>query len=231
MALRLNKLAAATAVAAAFSLLATPAAAIELPRAAAVDVFDGEALDAERDRRRRGDRDRYRHRGRSGGISTGDVVAGALVIGAIAALAAGSQSRNDRGRDNAGYGYGTPEPYAGSDSRGIDRAVDICVSEAERGADRVGSVDGAARTAEGWRVSGEFENGALWSCAIGNDGRITDMNLGTYGYGTAPAERVEDNQWDDATYARIRAQQGSVSGPIDGDVGNYGYQSSWQGGF
>src|SRR5690606_35523870 len=59
MALRLNKLAAATAVAAAFSLLATPAAAIELPRAAAVDVFDGEALDAERDRRRRGDRDRY----------------------------------------------------------------------------------------------------------------------------------------------------------------------------
>ena len=68
------------------------------------------------------------------------------------------------------------------------------MSEAERGSDRVGSVDSATRSAEGWRVSGELENGAAWSCAIGNDGRISDMNLGTYGYGTAPAERVEDGQ-------------------------------------
>src|SRR5690606_30328020 len=62
MALKTNTCAAATAVAAAFSLLATPAAAIELPKSLAVDAFDGEGWNAERDRRRRWDRGRYRHR-------------------------------------------------------------------------------------------------------------------------------------------------------------------------
>ena len=103
--------------------------------------------------------------------------------------------------------------------RGIDNAVDICVSEAERGSDRVGSVDSATRSAEGWRVSGELENGAAWSCAIGNDGRISDMNLGTYGYGTAPAEAVEDGQWSDEAYLRARENQYSAGGEIDGDLG------------
>ena len=52
MALKTHKLAAATAVAAAFSLLAMPVAAVELPRPAAVKAYDGEGLNVERDRRR-----------------------------------------------------------------------------------------------------------------------------------------------------------------------------------
>lgn len=216
MALKTNAWAAATAVAAAFSLLATPAAAIELPKPAAVKAFDGDGWNAERSRRRRW----YRHRDR---IDAGDVVAGVLVIGAIAAIAGAAKDRRERYEDRYprrdDYGYRTPGDYERRDSRGIDNAVDICVGEAERGSDRVGSVDSATRTAEGWRVSGELENGAPWSCAIGNDGRISDMNLGTYGYGTAPAEAVEDGQWSDEAYLRARENQYSAGGEIDGDLG------------
>lgn len=222
MALKTDTWAAATAVAAAFSLLATPAAAVELPKPAAVKAYDGDGWNAERDRRRRWDRGRYRHRN---GIDAGDVVAGVLVIGAIAAIAGAAKQRNERERYDEryprrdDYGYRTPGDYERRDSRGIDNAVDICVSEAERGSDRVGSVDSATRTAEGWRVSGELENGAPWSCAIGNDGRISDMNLGTHGYGTAPAERVEDGQWSDEAYSRARERQQGVGGAIDADLG------------
>ena len=219
MALKTNTCAAATAVAAAFSLLATPAAAIELPKPLAVDAFDGEGWNAERDRRRRWDRGRYRHRN---GIDAGDVVAGVLVIGAIAAIAGAAKDRRDRPEnrypDDDGYGYRAPGSYDRSDGRGIDSAVDICVSEAERDAERVGSVDSAARTPDGWRVSGELESGAAWSCAIDNDGRISDMNLGTYGYGTAPAERLEDGQWSDEAYRRARENQRAGGSGIDGDL-------------
>ena len=112
-----------------------------------------------------------------------------------------------------------PEEYERSDSRGIDNAVDICVSEAESGAERVGSVDSATRTPQGWRVSGELESGAAWSCAIDNDGRISDMNLGTYGYGTAPAERIEGGQWSDEAYRRARENQHALDGEVDADLG------------
>ena len=216
MALKSRTFAAATAVAAAFSLLATPAAAVELPKPVAAAAVDGDGWNAERHRRRW-----YRDRD---GIDAGDVVAGVLVIGAIAAIAGAAKDRRERYEErfpepDEDYGYRTPGDYERSDSRGIDNAVDICVSEAERGSDRVGSVDSATRSAEGWRVSGELENGAAWSCAIGNDGRISDMNLGTYGYGTAPAEAVEDGQWSDEAYLRARENQYSAGGEIDGDLG------------
>ncbi len=218
MALKTNAWAAATAVAAAISLLATPAAAVELPKPVAAKAFDGDGWNAERSRRRSW----YRHRDR---IDAGDVVAGVLVIGAIAAIAGAAKDRRERYEDRYprrdDYGYRTPGDYQRRDSRGIDNAVDICVDEAERGADRVGSVDSATRTAEGWRVSGELENGAPWSCAIDNDGRVSDMDLGTYGYGqgTAPAERVEDGQWSDDAYSRARERQQGVGGDIDADLG------------
>ena len=79
----------ATAVAAAFSLLATPAAAVELPRPVAVQAHDGDALNPERHRRWRRDRD---------DIDAGDVVAGVVILGAIAAIAGAAKNRRDRGR-------------------------------------------------------------------------------------------------------------------------------------
>ena len=68
MALKTNKLAAATAVAAALSLLATPVSARD---------YYG----------------RYRHH--DNGIDTGDVIAGVVLLGAIAAIAGAADRHND----------------------------------------------------------------------------------------------------------------------------------------
>jgi hypothetical protein len=78
----------------------------------------------------------YRHRGHDG-IDAGDVIAGALVIGGIAAIAsAASNNRYDRGyryydRGYDGYGYNR----GGYGSRS---AVDQCVRAAQRQAGRYG---------------------------------------------------------------------------------------------
>lgn len=61
-----------------------------------------------------------------GGISAGEVIAGALIIGGIAAIASAS-SRNDRDR----YGYG------GRYQDDPRRAVEMCVRTAESQASRV----------------------------------------------------------------------------------------------
>jgi hypothetical protein len=218
MPVTINKLAAATAVAAAFSLLATPVAAADLPRPAAVEAYDGDSLNAERHRRWRRDRD---------GIDAGDVVAGVVILGAIAAIAGAAKSRRDRERYEQPY----PQPdgdygYQRSDGRGIDRAVDMCVNEVEQGAERVGSVDSATRSGEGWHVSGELENGSAYSCTIDSDGRISDVNLRSYGYGTAPAEAVPDDEYDDDYYTRARENQRSAEPVVDGGLDDGRYETA-----
>ena len=83
--------------------------------------------------------------GRRDGISVGDVIAGALIIGGIAAIASASSNRNNRryddgyGYDRAGYNNGY---YNGGYNNGYDRdaqwrgnprqAVEQCVYAAER---------------------------------------------------------------------------------------------------
>lgn len=78
----------------------------------------------------------YRHYDRDrGGVSVGDVIAGALIIGGIAAVASAA-SRNDRGYyrdddyryDRAGYGNGYNYGYRGNPRQ----AVEQCVYAAER---------------------------------------------------------------------------------------------------
>lgn len=215
MALVTHKLAAATAVAAAFSLLAAPAAAVDLPRPVAAQAYDGDALNAERHRRWRHDRN---------DIDTGDVVAGVVILGAIAAIAGAAKNRRDRDRyegpyprPNDDYGYRTNGGYEPNDSRGIDRAVDMCVDEVERGEERIGSVDSATRSGDGWHVSGELENGAAYSCTIDSDGRIRDVDLGSSGYGTAPGQAADDADYDDDYYSRARESQTSAEPYPDND--------------
>jgi hypothetical protein len=227
MALTVSKPAAATLIAAAFSMLATPAAAIDLPRTGQARVLETDVMNAEHNRRWRG-RDR---------VDAGDVIAGILILGGIAAIA-GAASRN-RERDMR-----YPERYPGREprgvaydsrgqSRGIDRAVDMCVAELERGRERVASVESAARTGQGWHVAGELAGGQSYSCWIGNDGRVNDIDVGGYQGSYAGdadrewdagewddgewADRSDDRQWDDADYARARdardRQSGTLSGP------------------
>jgi hypothetical protein len=224
MALTKNKLAAATAVAAAFSLIATPVAAAELPRPAAVKAFDGDALNV----------DRHRRRWRDNDVDAGDVIAGVLVLGAIAAIASSNKGDRDRDRDrdydydndrdvdidvdDNDVGYQDPGENSRYGARGIDSAVSMCVNEVERRSARVGTVDSATRSVEGWHVAGSLEGGAPYSCAIGNDGRIGEVVVGdsVAGY-AAPA----DGQFDDAYYTSARAEKG-----YPGDDGRYDFSKT-----
>ncbi len=130
----------------------------------------------------------YRHRR---GPSAGQIIAGVAVIGAIAAIA-GAASKNNRDnrrervetyprRDNVRYRDNREEQRydRSSDSRGIDRAVDMCIEQVERGNTRVDSVDDASRGADGWRVSGALTDGDGWNCWIDNDGRVRSVDLGS----------------------------------------------------
>lgn len=139
----------------------------------------------------------YRHHDR--GIDAGDVFAGVLILGGIAAIAsAASKSKKDReqrrdddyrypddqrdrdyGRDdNRGYdGRGTDNRPDWSESRGINDAIDRCASEVERGDRRIESVDSVNREGNGWRVTGQIDGDKDFSCTIDRDGRIRNIDI------------------------------------------------------
>lgn len=221
------------ALAACASMAATPLAAAELPRIAtpaSVEtsaVFDSGAVNAQN----------YRRWHRRDRVDAGDVIGGILVLGTIAAVAsaASKAGRNDRYRDRD---YRYPDQRNGyrsrsygsnwDDSRGIDRAVDMCADEVERNA-RVDTVDGAERNGDGWRVSGRLRTGEAFTCTIGNDGRINGVD---YGRGFAPRGAAVDNQWSDDRYAAAReAQNGAGAapaypgGPLPGDAAAEPYET------
>ena len=225
MARLLSRFASATALISAFSMAATPASAAPLPvdqrgspNPVASQGWDvrHETANNYRDYRRWG-----RHRG--GGIDTGDVIAGVLILGGIAAIASAASNSSKRQRDAERYpdypdrdyrgqdypSRDRPYDYRGdrddrsrySDGRGMDRAADMCVREVER-RERVEDVDNVARTADGWRVEGSLRNGREFSCEIGNDGRISDVRLDRSIAGAGS----DDRQWQDEDYARAREQ-------------------------
>lgn len=243
-----NRFAALSGMAAALAMAATPAAAAKLPAAtplakpaiAVPAVLDEDMLKAERHRRWRYRGYRHRH-----GIDAGDVLAGVLIIGGIAAIAnAGKNSERDRRyrerdyRDErADYRERRDTRRSGS-GRGIDGAVDMCLSEIERDV-RVDRVDSVERSGEGWRVTGTIYNGDGFSCTIDEDGRIESVD---YGGGFAAADPsdaspVVGNQHSDARYRAAWAQvdrdgagpaaspatgaeqlPAYPGGPIDGDL-------------
>jgi hypothetical protein len=121
-------------------------------------------------------RDRYRD---NDGISAGEVIAGALVIGGLAAvIAASDDDRGDRYRDRdyrydrAGYGdnyrrggydrgYGDGNRWGGNRHGGSRAAVNQCVNAVERWASRYSRTDVTRihdidRTRYGYRVSGNL---------------------------------------------------------------------------
>ncbi|QZH74374.1 MAG: hypothetical protein JY451_11870 [Erythrobacter sp.] len=196
------------AIAAVLSLTATPAAAVELPAVSAseVAVVTGAAEDA--------NQHRWRHRRhRDNGIDAGDVVAGVVVLGAIAAIAGafdgdGDDRRDYRDRDYRDGDY-RDDRRGSYNSDGMERAADMCVEQVERGRDRVEDVSDARRTADGWRVAGTLRSGEGWSCWIDNDGRIRNVDLGASGYSANDGEPryapASGEQWDDSAYASARA--------------------------
>ena len=127
---------------------------------------------------------RYRGHDR---IDGGDVLAGILIIGGIAAIANAASKASKQQRD-----YREPLPrdrdtaprYGNDDDRpewregaGIDGAVNRCIDEVNRGRSRVGEVESVNRDAGGWRVSGSTTNNGAFSCTIDRDGLIRNVNV------------------------------------------------------
>ena len=186
-----TRLAAAPAMLAALSLTAMPAQAAELPlpttapaHAAAVPVLDIEKAQTAEHRRH------YRYRYRRG-PGVGDVLAGVLIVGAIAhaAKAATRDDRRNRDRD-----YRRDARW--EDGRGIDRAVEMCLDAIERDR-RVESVERVDRTARGWMVEGTLSRGGGFLCRIGENGRIQDID---YSGRSARYDRDDDDRYEDGRY-------------------------------
>lgn len=139
---------------------------------------------------------RHHHRDR---VDAGDIFAGLLIIGGIAAIAsaASKSEKEKRERDyrypDGGYpGDGAREdsPRYGEDRSGRDSApgsrasagelgdaVDRCVAEVERGDRRVEQVDNASRSADGWRIDGEVTGGRDFTCTLDRDLRIRQVTV------------------------------------------------------
>lgn len=137
----------------------------------------------------------HRHRDR---IDTGDVLAGILIIGGIAAVASAASNANknkqrDRDRDyryperdypqarerSGGYAdndRGERQDWRGTNT-GIDGAIDRCMDEVARGSAKIEEVDSVNRDGDGWRVQGRMSGGGDFSCSIDGDGRIRNVNI------------------------------------------------------
>lgn len=166
-------------------------------------VFNSSTFDEQADKAEWRDRRYRRHRGsrhHRRGVSGGDVLAGVLILGGIAAVANAASNNNrrddrryddrrydDRRYDNQRYDNrryddrrdnrrDDRQVYSrGSDSSGIDNAVSQCLAEIESDV-RVQSVDRASRLPQGWLVEGTLFNGSGFTCQIGNDGRTSSID-------------------------------------------------------
>ncbi|MFM5950485.1 MAG: hypothetical protein ACKOPM_14870 [Novosphingobium sp.] len=132
-----------------------------------------------------------RHRDR---VDAGDVIAGILIIGGIAAIASAASNNNkkkryerrdDDGRyDDARYeddrnsrSYGSDDRPQWQEGSGINGAINRCLSEVGRGSGQGAEVDSVNRDGDGWRVTGRASGGAF-SCSIDRDGRVRNVDLG-----------------------------------------------------
>ncbi|WP_156777217.1 hypothetical protein [Erythrobacter sp. NAP1] len=231
------RIGALTGMVAAVSMAASPAYAAEMPLASTeangsafglvfseTDAMSGDwyapgAEPLEYRRYRRGWRRGWRGRR---GIRGGDVLAGVLVLGGIAAIAsaASNNRRRDRDvviverdrvrdRDDRRYDDRRSNPRASSGS-GLDNAVSICLDEIERDV-RVDAVNNASRTPSGWVVSGTLFNGAGFNCRIDNNGRVSGVDYSDFsGVNFESGETVQPaaGQWSDDRYREARAQTG-----------------------
>ncbi|ANU07645.1 hypothetical protein [Paraurantiacibacter namhicola] len=200
MAFTNSRISALVASAAALSLVASPAAAVDLPRSTSAKVSEyvpSASEDISEHRRYR----RHRHRG---GVSAGDVLTGILILGGIAVIANSAKGErhrdDDRRYDDRRYDP-RYEPRDYDDRRdydrrgnldGLERAANMCADAAENRGLRVDTVDEASRGAAGWSIAGDLRGGGRWTCRIDNSGRVTDVGAG----GDVSYEPQEDRQDD-----------------------------------
>ena len=124
----------------------------------------------------------HHHRDR---VDAGDVIAGILIIGGIAAIAsAASSKKRDRRDDNRPdypgdrtSGYGNDNDQQWQQNVGVDSAVNRCTSEVSRGSNRGPSVESINRDGDGWRVQGRTGEGAEFSCSVDGNGRVRNVQV------------------------------------------------------
>jgi hypothetical protein len=159
---------------------------------------------------------------RDRGIDTGDIIAGALILGGIAAVVAAT-SDNDRRYNNGGY-YNNGRYYNGGyDNRYDDRyaragdprqAVEQCVYAAENGANRrsyggrsqVTDIRQIDRRRDGYTVRGRIAvntRNANWQRGWNNDYRGYSNAYRGYDSGTFSC-RVRYGQVVDLDYNGVR---------------------------
>lgn len=214
---RIGAIAAALATA---SLTITPAYAAPLaPHTGSVSPYAGDFSAAQYE----ADNTQYhrRYRGyRRNRIDGGDVLAGVLILGGIAAIASAASNSNERREreerrreyeqrryDDRRYDDNRRSNPRSSDGSGIDNAVSICLAEIEQDV-RVDSVDGATRNASGWMVSGTLFNGSGFTCQIDNNGRISNVDFGGFSGASYSEGEEAPGQWSEARYADARAAMG-----------------------
>ncbi len=241
----MTRFGALTGLVAAASMAATPAFAADMPTEMVILPAQGGAVFAEFDtttydsdadiaQRHRGWGWRRGWRRHRRGVRAGDVLAGVLILGGIAAVAsAASNNRRrerdvvivERDRDRDRYRYEDRRRDDRRDNRrssgasGLENAVSQCVDRIEQDI-RVDSVDSVDRTGEGWLVTGSLFNGSGFTCRIGNDGRIADIDYGGFaarnefreseaGENRFVRETRAEGQLDDRTYLAARGNVAS----------------------
>jgi hypothetical protein len=150
-----------------------------------------------------------------------------LVLGTIAAVAnAAAKAERNRGYPYPDRYPAPPYPERRGDyrpevPRGIEGAADMCLREVERDA-RAREVTRVERNASGWLVTGEMADGAAFSCSIGADGRIENIEVGGRArlgdYEASPAD-----EGDAYRSAEVEADSGAQpaypGGPLPGEPG------------
>ena len=135
----------------------------------------------------RGYRGHRRHRDR---IDGGDILAGILVIGGIAAIASAA-SKNSRDRryedrdyrsDNRRYDDRRSDTRDDRGTGDMESAISVCSNAAERRAGRdarVSAIESVVRDGNGWRVEGELSNSDQRKFLCGaTEGRVDFVQLG-----------------------------------------------------
>lgn len=126
-------------------------------------------------------------------VDAGDVLAGILIIGGIAAIASAVNSnkrgsRNDRSRypgdnpDARAGRYGNDNDQQWQQNGGVDSAVNRCTSEVSRGSDRGTTVESINRDGDGWRVQGRTGAGGEFTCSVDGNGQIRNVQVDGHAY-------------------------------------------------
>ncbi len=151
-----------------------------------VDVTVWQESDTIAEHRRHRRHRHYRHR--RGGVDAGDVIAGVLILGGIAAIADAASKNNRRERRDERYDpryeprYEPREEPRYNDSGELNRVADQCAMAAEQRAGRdarVERISTVARDGNGWRVDGVVDTGRgseTFQCGV-SDGRVDYIQM------------------------------------------------------